>query len=100
MVIKARALFSDVFWQIPVAAADMIQLVKQINRISDCLPACIRSKIFCLVFEHLSCQHHSRKVFIYCNLDKRICLIIHQHGIVFRMMLFDQIAFQYQCLQF
>ena len=36
MVIQAGTVLSDVFWQIPAAGADLIQLLDQFNRIFHC----------------------------------------------------------------
>ena len=50
------------------------------------------AKILCFIFQHLPCQHNSWIGFVCCNLYKWICLIIHQHRIIFWMMFFNQIT--------
>ncbi len=99
MVVQAGSLLSDIPGQVPIAAPQMVQLVEQFDRIPHRLAAGIRSEIFCLVLHHIPCQHHPGKRLPHRHLDKRIRLVVHQHGIVLRPVLFDQIAFQHQRLQ-
>ena len=100
MIIQTRSLFPYVFWQRTVTAADMIKLTNQFYRIFHCACTGIRTKIFCLVLLHLSCQHNPRKRLIYCNFYKRITLVIHQHSIILRSVFLYQITLQHQCFQF
>ena len=74
-------------------------IVDQINGILYRSCAGIRSIVFCFVFVHLSGKQHSWEILLNRYLDERICLIIHEHGIVFGPMLLDQIALQNQSLQ-
>ena len=85
--------------KLPVTGADSIQLVDQINGILYRSCAGVRSIVFCFVFVHLSGKQHSWEILLNRYLDERICLIIHEHGIVFGPMLLDQIALQNQSLQ-
>ena len=95
MVVKARPLLSDILGKASVAASQMIQLPYQFNRILHCSHTRIRTKIFSLIFLHLTGHHNSRVCLIYRNFDKRIAFVIHQHGIVFRAVFLDQITFQH-----
>ena len=99
MIVQAGSLFPGVPGQIPVAAPDMIQLMDQIDRIPDCLRTGVGSEIFCLVLQHLPRKDDSGKWFISRHFDERICLIIHEHGIVFRPVFLDQITLQDQRLK-
>ena len=59
----------------------------------------IRSKILRFILHHLPRHHNPRKWFIHSYLYKWICFIVHQHRIIFRTMLFNQITFQYKRFQ-
>ena len=100
MIIQAGAFFAGIPRQISAAAADLIQLSYQFYGLFHSSGTGIGSKIFCFILPHLPGKENTRKIFLHCNLDKRITLVILQHGIVFRPVFLDQITFQYQRLQF
>ena len=100
MIIQTRAVLSRVARQVPVAGAQLIDLVYQLDRILDCSRARVRAKVPRFVFFLLAGKENSRKIFPESHSDVRICLIVPQHGVVLRPMFFDQITFQYQRLQF
>ena len=100
MIIQTRAVLSRVARQVPVAGAQLIDLVYQLDRILDCSRARVRAKVPRFVFFLLAGKENSRKIFPESHSDVRICLIVLQHCIVFRTMFFDQIAFQHKSFQF
>ena len=99
MVVQARALLADVARKRLAAAADLIKLLDQVDRILDCPRTCIWSKIARFVFFHRARKKHPRVFLSERHLDKRVGLVILQHRIVFRTMLLDQVAFQHERFQ-
>ena len=99
MIVQAGPLFAYISWKISAAAPQVIQLMDQVDRVPDSLRTCIRPEIAGLIFKHLSRQHYPRENLVRCHFDKRIGLVVHEHRIIFRMMLFDQIALQYERLK-
>ncbi len=99
MVIQTGPFLSDIPGQVPIAAPEMVQLVKQLDRIPHRLAAGVGPEIFCLILHHIPRQHHPGERLTHRHLDKRIRFIVHQHGIILRPMLLDQVAFQHQGFQ-
>ena len=99
MIIQAGALFSDIPRQNAIAGTQPIELINQLDGILDSARAGIRSEVARLVLFHCTRKKHPRKRLAHRHLDKRIRLIVFQHGVVFRAMLLDQIALQHQRLQ-
>ena len=100
MVVQAGAVLSDHFGQRPVAGTDPVQLVDQLDGILHRSRAGVRSKVFCMVLVHPARKEHPWIFLLHRYLDKRIGLVIHEHGIVLRSVLLDEVALQYQCFQF
>ena len=100
MVIETGALCPHIFWQIPVAGAELIELVNQFDSIFYRRRTGIGSEIFGMILFHHSGKKHSRICLPYRHLNIRIGFIVLQHGIIFGTMLFDQIIFQNKCFQF
>ena len=82
-----------------VAGPDAIQFMNKIYGVLHRPCGCIGSIVFCLIFVHLPGKQYPRKIFLYCHLNKRISLVIHQHGIVFRTMFLNKITLQHQRFQ-
>ena len=71
----------------------------QVDRIANSLRTGIRPEIPGLILLHLSGKHDPRKCLAGRHFNKRICLVIHEHRIVLRMMFFYKIALENQRLQ-
>ena len=99
MIIQARTFLSDVARKRLAAAADLIQLLDQVDRILDCPRTCIWPEIARFIFFHRTRKKHPRVLLSERHLDKRVGLVILQHCIVFRTMLLDQVAFQHERFQ-
>ena len=99
MIVQTWPLLPCIPGQIAAAAPYMVQLMQKVNGIPDCLGACIRPKILCFILHHFSGKHHSWVGFIDRHLNKRIGLIIHEHGIILWPVLFNQVTLQHKSLQ-
>ena len=99
MIIQAWSLQPDITRKSPIAATDLIQFPDQLNRISHRSYTGIRSKVLRLILLHLSCHHDPRKWLLHRHFNKWITLVIHQHSIIFRSVLLDQITLQHQSFQ-
>ena len=100
MIIQTWTVFAAVTGQITVAGAYHINLADQLDHIFYSCGAGIGSEIFRLVLFHGAGKKDSGIGLVYSYFNEWICLIILQHGVVFRAMLLDQVALQYQRLQF
>ena len=99
VVIQARALLADVARKRLAAAADLIELLDQVDRILDCPRTRVRAKIAGLILLHCARKKHPRVFLSERHLDERVGLVILQHRIVFRTVLLDQVAFQHERFQ-
>ena len=99
MIIQTCAIQSDIARQFTIAGTKLINLIDQFDRILDRSGTRIWSEIPRLILFYLTRKKHTRKIFPHRYADIRIGLVIAQHGIVFRRVFLDQIAFQYQSLQ-
>ena len=100
MIIQTGSFFSLIPGQHFMAGTDLIQFPQQFNTFLNRARTCIGAEIPGFVFFHFPGKQYSRVRLLYRDLDKRIGLVILQHGIVFWPMFFDQITFQHQCFQF
>ena len=99
VIIQAGTLLPDITGQPAVTAADLVQLPDQLDGILHGPCTGVGAEILRLILCHPADHHHPRKRLVHRHLYKWIGLIIHQHGIVFGTVLFDQITLQHQCLQ-
>ena len=99
MIVQAGSLLPCISGKVPIAAPDVIQLVYQVDRVSDRLRAGKRSKILRLVLQHPAGKDDPRKRLVGRHFDERICLVIHEHSIILRTVLLDQITLQHQRLK-
>ena len=99
MIIQARA--AALFLRkTQIAVADLIGLFQQIQRILHRLPARIRSEILCLILSPCPREKHPRKRLLHRHPDVRIMLVVLEHRIVLRPVLFNQVALQHQRFHF
>ena len=99
MVIQTGPLLSGISGKHPAAGTKPVQLPDQFDGILHCSRACIRTIITRLILFHLTRKEDSGICFSQSHLNVRICLVILQHRIIFRSMLFNQIAFQDESLK-
>ena len=99
MIVQTRTVFARIPRKLPAARTKLIQLSDQLYRILDCRRACIRPKILGFILFHLTRKKDPGVSFPQRHFYIRISLVIFQQNIVFRAMLFDQIAFQHKCFQ-
>ena len=99
LIIQARPFQPDLPWQLPVTTPDLIELLQDINRIPHRTRTGKWPKVLRSVPFHLPAEKYSRIRLLHCYLDKRIGLVIRQHGVIFRCIFLDQIILQHQCLQ-
>ena len=98
MIIQTWAFLAGISGQHPPAASDMIDFTKQFQGILCRACTCIRTEIFRFIPFFLSGKDKSGKILTHRRFNKRIALVILEHGVVFRTMLLDQIALQNQSL--
>ena len=77
----------------------MIKLFQKFNDILYRSGIGVGTEVFGMVTLHLMAVKDPWEIFLHGNPDIRISLIIGQHGVVVRPVLFDEIAFQNQSLQ-
>ena len=99
MVIETWPFLALHFGQLLIAGTDTVQLVNQINRIFYCSSRSIGAIIFRLILVHLPCKQYPWEIFLHRHFDKRIGLVIHEHGVVFGPVLLNQITLQHQRFQ-
>ena len=100
MMVQTWTILPTISWQHPVTGSHFIKFAHKLNHIFYSPGTCIWSEIFRLVFLHSSGKKNSGIFLIYCDFDKRITLIIFEHGIIFRSVLLDQITLQHKGFQF
>ena len=100
VIVKTRAVLADLLWQALIAATDIVQLPQQFDRIFHSSGARVRAEIFRLVLLHLMGKQNAWKILVHGHLNVRVRLVIFQHRIVFRTVLFDKVALQHERLQF
>ena len=100
MIIQTWTVFAAVTGQITVAGPYHINLADQLDHVLHSCGAGIGSEIFRLVLFHGAGKKNSWIGLVYRHFNEWICLIILQHGVIFRAVLLDQVALQYQRLQF
>ena len=99
MVIQAGPLLADIPGQAPAAGPDLVELVNQIDGILDRARAGVGAVILRLILFEPPGKKHPRKVLSHRHLDVRVCLVIHEHGVVLGPVLLDKVALQHQGLQ-
>ena len=99
VIIQAGPVQADIPGQIPVTRPDLVQLVQQLYRLLHRPCTRIRPVIPGFVLLHPSCKQHPGIGFLHRHFNKRITLVILEHGVVFGTVLFDQVALQHQRLQ-
>ena len=77
----------------------MITFPHQFNGILDSPGTGIWPEVFCLIPLGPPAEQDSGIILLYCHTDVGIALVILEHRIVMRAVLFDQVAFQHQRLQ-
>ena len=100
VIVKTRAVLADLLWQALIAGTDIVQLPQQFDRIFHSSGARVRAEIFRLVLLHLMGKQNAWKILVHGHLNVRVRLVIFQHRIVFRTVLFDKVALQHERLQF
>ena len=91
VIIQTRSVLSCISWQeLQLQELHLIKLSHQLYHIFYCTAACVWAEVSGLVFFHSSGKKHSWIWLINCYLDKRITLVIFQHGVVFRTVFLDQ----------
>ena len=99
MIIQAGAVPAAVTGQSTVAGADHINPAHQLDHVFYCRRAGVGAEILCLVLFHGSGKKDSGVWLVYGHFDEGIGLVILQHGVIFRAVLFDQVALQNQGFQ-
>ena len=99
MVIQTGSFLSNVPWKAFAAASQMIQLLDQIYGILYSSRTGKGPEIFGFIFLHGSGKKYSGELLSQGYFNERIAFVILQHCVVFRPVLFNQIALQYQSLQ-
>ena len=99
MIVQTGPVLSGISRKTAVAGAYLIQLPHQFDHVLYCSAACIGAKISCLVLFHSPGKKHSRVWLMNCHLNKRIALVIFEHGIIFRTMFLDKITLQHKGFQ-
>ena len=99
MIVQTGPVLSGISRKTAVAGAYLIQLPHQFDHVLYCSAACIGTKISCLVLFHSPGKKHSRVWLMNCHLNKRIALVIFEHGIIFRTMFLDKITLQHKGFQ-
>ena len=100
VIVKTRAVLADLLWQALIAGTDIVQLPQQFDRIFHSSGARVRAEIFRLVLLHLMGKQNAWKILVHGHLNVRVRLVIFQHRIVFRTVLFDKVTLQHERLQF
>ena len=100
VIIQAWTVLSTVSRKVPITRTYLIQFTYQFYDIFYSATTGIWTKITVLVFFHSSGEQYPWISLLNSHLNKRVTLVIFQHGIVFRSMFLDQIAFKDQGLQF
>ena len=98
MIIQTWTVFAAVTGQITVAGAHHINLANQLDHVFHSCGAGIGSEIFRLVLFHGAGKKDSGIGLVYRHFNEWICLIILQHGVVFRTVLLDQDVYKRQDL--
>ena len=100
MVIQTWPVLTAVARKVPAAGANLVQFAYQLDHILDRAATGIRTKISVFVLLHLPGKQNSGICLLHRDLDKRIALVILEHRIIFRTVLFDKVALQNECFQF
>ena len=99
MVVKTGPVLSDVPRQVSGTRSDPVNLMEQVNHILHCPGAGKGAEILVFILFHCPGKQDSGKSLGDRHFNVRIRLVVLEHGIVFRPVLLDQIAFQHKSLQ-
>ena len=100
MIVQAGPVSSDLLRQTPAAASDPVKLPDQINGIFYSAGAGIGAEIPGFILFHGSGKQDPGIFLPHRHFNKRIGLVILQHGIVLGPVFLDQIALQHKSFQF
>ena len=100
MVIEAGPLLADIFREIPLTGADLVDFSQKLDGILHGSGAGVGAKIPALILFHRSGKKNPGVILVHGHIDEGIGLIVLEHRVVFWPVLLDEVALQNQCFKF